>query len=1310
MRTYVIHDDQSNQSFATSNIFDTLKLNSPLSDYTLTTLSSKSKIPLTGRVATGLKIKGINEQIWHNLPSLFENNYIPNTRHEVATPDMLEKLPQVSHLAKNFVPFDDEAEVCLLLGRDAGDLLFSEMQNEKSPFVHRTKIGWALVGNSCPNVNTQCNAFSTLRTSCSHEHYSADLQYSNGASVFSKYRDDEELGPSVEDKKFVNIMVNNTIVNGEGHLHLQMPLPFRNLDPALPNNQLSVYRRQHNTLQRMKNKDAMLNECIATMQKYMDAHHVEKIPTDKLHYEEGKAWYIPIFPVIHPKKKKARLVFDSAASYEGVSLNSTLLRGPNQNNDLRGVLLRFRSHSVAVVADIEGMYHAFHVPPEQRNYLRFYWFNDNDSTQKLVQYRARVHVFGNTSSPAVAISGMRKVADWMLSDDTSSNNILVKETSRFIRESFYVDDALYSSPTQNCAIEVLSSVKGELAKYKLRLHKIVSSHKNVISAFPKSELGDVNESLDLCEPAIHRTLGVAWNVKSDSFTFKIDLQPRPYTRRGILAVVNSIFDPIGLASPVTLGGKLLQRQIINDHSTGSSIDWDEPLTGQHRDCWQHWIESLHQLTQLILPRCFTPSNFEVRTYSLHVYSDASKEAIGYVIYLRSISTENNVHVAFVTAGNKVAPKGATSIPRLELCAAVEASKAANYVQLQLSIPINNVTFYTDSTVLLGYLHNEQRQFTRYVTRRIDMIKCVSDAKQWFHVSSENNPADLSSRPTSGSSLLLTHWVTGPLNLWKVELYQQPVTEILTNHILPETEETIDAISLIVKVEHASVFTELLERSNNWRFTLSVAARIISLTWKLIDRTRQKLGISLAPRSELYAQEAALHAIIKEAQSFTYGEFIKSRENLTLPPSDPLYKLNPILDEHGIIRVGGRLQQSCLPFDFKHPILIPEKHPVSSAILRHFHVKTGHQGRHITLGAIIDSGFYLQHGNRIVKKYVYNCTVCRRLRAKCETQLMASLPPDRTEMTPPFTNTGCDVMGPWKVTEGIKTRSSNSERKAWAVVFTCLYSRAVHVEMIISLDTPSFKNALRRFISIRGPCKLLRSDRGTNFQGAVNQELDLKTINSYLNDNECQWLFNPPHASHFGGAWERKIGQIRRAMDVALLHTGSKLLTRDELQTVLCEAAAIVNATPLAEVSMDPNDPKPITPAMLLTLKSNHIHDTDYSEVSNISAYCKLRWKKVQFIADQFWIRWRKSYLQTLQQRNKWQTEKKSLSVGDIVLMKDKSVARNFWPLGMIHNIKCSHDGLVRSAVVKIAKSNKNDIKHFFYERPIGELVLLVKSN
>ena len=204
--------------------------------------------------------------------------------------------------------------------------------------------------------------------------------------------------------------------------------------------------------------------------------------------------------------------------------------------------------------------------------------------------------------------------------------------------------------------------------------------------------------------------------------------------------------------------------------------------------------------------------------------------------------------------------------------------------------------------------------------------------------------------------------------------------------------------------------------------------------------------------------------------------------------------------------------------------------------------------------------------------------------------MADLPLDRTEVCPPFTNIGFDVFGPW-AEQTRKTRGGGVNAKRLGLVFICLSSRAIHIEVLEAMDSSAFICALRRFFALRGHAKLLRCDRGTNFVGAKMEldaaasELNEKKVEKFVTECGCKWEFNPPHASHFGGVWERQINMNRRVLDAMFTELGQSQVTHELLVTLMAEVVALVNARPIAVLPSDTDDPQPLSPAMLLTMKT-----------------------------------------------------------------------------------------------------------------------------
>ena len=234
----------------------------------------------------------------------------------------------------------------------------------------------------------------------------------------------------------------------------------------------------------------------------------------------------------------------------------------------------------------------------------------------------------------------------------------------------------------------------------------------------------------------------------------------------------------------------------------------------------------------------------------------------------------------------------------------------------------------------------------------------------------------------------------------------------------------------------------------------------------------------------------------------------------------LYTLDPFLDKNGVLRVGGRLKHADLSTAVKYPAILPRKGHVTDLIISHCHDSVEHQGRGMTHNKIRSSGFWIIGGSSAVSDHVAKCVRCRKLRGAVQEQKMADLPEDRVQSAPPFSYCAVDYFGPWYVKEGRR------ELKRYGVLFTCMASRAVHLEVANSLTADSFINAYRHFVGRRGPVRQIRSDQGTNFVGAKNElqkalsELDHVQIRQELLKRNCDWVdykMNVPHASHMGGA-------------------------------------------------------------------------------------------------------------------------------------------------------------------------------------------------
>lgn len=218
-------------------------------------------------------------------------------------------------------------------------------------------------------------------------------------------------------------------------------------------------------------------------------------------------------------------------------------------------------------------------------------------------------------------------------------------------------------------------------------------------------------------------------------------------------------------------------------------------------------------------------------------------------------------------------------------------------------------------------------------------------------------------------------------------------------------------------------------------------------------------------------------------------------------------------------------------------------------------------------------------------------------------------------------------------------------------------------------------------------------------------MNFNEIQNDLNWNGCKWFFNPVAASHFGAHYERKIGSIRRVLEKSIFLAGPRGLSMDEFQTLLAEASNVVNHTPLYDLTDHPDDPAPLTPHMFLTLREN-CRSCDMNNITeeDLLSYGTRRWRRVKYLANQFWKRWRSEGLLDVRRRLKWKRKKTCAKPGDLVLLIQKNIPRNHWPCGRIISVNTSSDSLVRSVEVRIPIAGKNSTK--IVTRSISELVML----
>jgi len=1232
------------------------------------------------RVLNNLQVSDIHGNFSATIPVIYTK---PETQWPFSKSDLITRNDVKDYTHLRDVPFDfSNEDVGLLIGINVPSILRPReviYGNENDPFASLHSLGWALNGP----VKRSGTGKSCCRTSCVDTALDESIH-----SYFSRdYVDDSIKREFSHNDKLWLDNVESNIVKGSDN-HFTVDLPFRS-SVNFPNNRSQIEAMFYKLKSKLEKNNSLLEDYSEYMRIMTDNNFVERVPDNELNTKPGKSWYINHHGVYHKQKHKLRIVFNCSLKYKGISLNDNLCQGPDLTNNLQGVLLRFRREPVAIVADVQKMFYQVRVNREHVDYLRFFWFDPNDYT-KVVEYRLLVHVFGATSSPSVANFALRRTAA------NSADPAVV----RAINKDFYVDDLLTSVATEQEAVSLYSNVKETLFTGGFKLACLDSNSATLLNSFPEDSKTKTNSNHAISEDKFladsSRALGVVWSTKSDTFGYDVNFEiDNNITKRVILRKLASVYDPLGLASPAIVAAKKLFQQACN-----LKIGWDELLPVEMCRTWYKWINSIKTLSCYSVPRCLKYCK-DVTRIELHMFSDGGETAYGCVAYIKYVYVDNSCSSMLLCSKSRLTPlnnRTLKTVPRIELCAAKLAVELSIKIKTEIDLNLSNIVFWTDSVTVLRYIKNDDGRYHRFVANKVAFIRNYSEQKNWYFVPSKLNPADIVSRGAAPSAIQSSVlWKLGPHFLIDNDIPAQNVNyELLEDDI--EVKSPVK--TCVTDVVANSVIDKLMCSVSNWQ---KLKRRVASVL-RLKSCLQNMIAFSRDPFTALELSNAE-HCIFAYLQEKYFGlEYNNLVNGKVLPKSSKMKKLCPFIDDKGLIRVGGRIENSDLLYDARHPIILPRS-LISNSLIRDTHRSVGHLGRETVLAKLREN-YWIFGANVVVRSVVRNCILCRKLHGKTSQQLMSELPAKRvTGDVPVFTHVGCDNFGPFFTVQGRKSV------KRYGVIFVCMASRAVHLEVSHSLSTDSFVNALRRFISRRGNVKSITSDNGTNLVSANKEiresvkEWNHHYIGTALAQQQIEWCFNTPGASHFGGFYERLIRSVRKVFD-ALLNSQVLKMNDEELCTLMCEAESILNSRPLTDLPDDPNC-LALTPNHLLLLNAGITFPPGL--FSRDDCYVKRRWRQTQYLVDQFWFRWKKEYLVGLQERQKWLVDANPHKVGDLVLVVDVNLPRNQWPLGRIVGITSCKYGRVRSASVRVSRCKNTSLTGFestIVERPIVKLVLL----
>lgn len=1143
---------------------------------------------------------------------------------------------------------DGDFNIEILIGADHyWDIIQDNIIRGNGPTAISSKIGYLLSGplNTSEHKTKNTLPLSVMKVITSHATEEVNLEKFWQIESFGIEQDDQSSHISKVDEYSQHYQKNNITQDDNQYV---AKLPWKPDHPTLPSNEVIARRRTVSVVNRLKKEPKLLQIYGQIIKEQEDRGFVERVPDNELH-TDGKVHFIPHHPV---KKDSAttpiRIVYDCScrSSKDSPCLNDCLMNTPPRLNELTSILLQFRQRKFAVSSDIEKAFLSVQLHHDDRDVTRFFWLsNPDDPNSKLQVYRFRSVLFGATCSPFILDAVIRK----------HLNNHKC-DTTDLLRKCLYVDNILTSVSDEITLLNFYNEAREILKQATFNLRSWSSNSQTLRSVTENEGTEDRDE--------LTKVLGMRWNATSDILLFPQKTNKglpddKLITKREVLKQMSTVYDPLGLLSPVTVRGKMLMQLLWK-----RQFAWDEILPNDIITDWVKIRNDIAIVTTTQFNRSYFQDSFSTDA-TLHVFSDASIKAYGACAYL--VSGDQSI---LCMAKNRVAPLKQLSIPKLELCAALMGAKLCKHIRSTLDC--KNVYLWSDSQIVLSWIVST-KILPGFVFNRVKAIRELTQTTQWRYCQTSSNPADLLSRG-------LTHdrfhnnalWLHGPS--WLTEKTEFPTSDMNSfEHQSTPEEPTKVVLTTAREITSTQGILQIvnLDRYSSYHKLIRVYAYVLRFINNCLSS--QKTSGSLTAK-EL---NTATINIIRHVQHKEFPEVIRY---LTLQEkhsgSKPtiVRQLDLYLDTDKVLRCGGRLSNAPLNDYARFPYLLPSKSRLTDLIIKNAHAAQLHAGKE-NIVTYLRQKFWIPNIRQRVRHVIRTCVTCRKVSSKpYKIPDPPPLPKDRLLESPPFTVTGVDFTG------ALTVKSHNQVlQKAYICLFTCANTRAIHLEIVPNMTAESFMLALRRFASRRSLPKVIMSDNALAYIATA------KVLKEELfGQNAVVWKFIPQHAPWYGGWWERLIGITKSCIKKTL---GKALVSMEVLQTIITEVESIVNDRPLTHTSSDYHDDEPLTPAHLLygrritapTFPDEIDYTTD--DLTQKKADKLYRFKSATL--QHFWTRWKHEYVTGLREFHKTSGQQGDIvAKGDIIQIHDDNLPRNRWLLGVVEDLIVGNDGQVRAARVK----------------------------
>lgn len=1058
---------------------------------------------------------------------------------------------------------------------------------------------------------------------------------------------------------------------------VKMPLMAKKTELQLGDS-FSVAHQRFLTLEKKFKKNTMyLEKYKKFIDEYLELGHGKIVDIGNYNIQDGSTYFLAHHAVFNEESltTKLRVVFDgSMKSRSGVSLNDVMLNGPVVQSELFDILIVWRTFIYTLICDIQKMFRSVIIDPAQTSLQNILWRDNPHAPISCIQLQTVT--YGLKASTFLATRCLIELAD--------RYGASFPLAAQAMRTSTYIDDVIGGSDS----LEQLQQLKGQLIelleKGSFILHKWSSNCPQLLDDLPKEV--KYFEVLDINNSNIIKTLGLKCDILLDQLSFTAPLVEKNYvnTKRKVLSFIGKMFDPLGLIGPIIVTAKLFMQKLWS-----IKIDWDSIMPHEQLCLWEKFLDNLKLMGSISIPRCVNSTG---KVYvELVGYADASFKALGCCLYLRVFNADGTVFVNLLCSKSRVAPLNKSiTIPKLELNSALLLSELTCRVSKVLKdrVPLK-LFLYSDSQIVLAWIKSANLKSNPYVSKRVNQIRELNKGVSWHYVNTADNPADLLSRGCDPQKLQSKElWWHGPKDLSRVD-YTHSITEPKLHIPLDSEIDHVDPVVNNCNVGNISSGQKhTFPKSFFERFSdINKLQRIVAYILRFRNNSNKNnvrlVGV-LTPK-ELHN---ALLVIMRCTQENYFSNEISLLKSNS-PIKSGLSSLHPFIDSDGLVRLGGRLQNaSDIPYDRKHPVILPKGSHVTNIIIHKEHLRLLHAGAKLVIGSLSQK-FWIISAIREVKKVVNRCIKCARLKAAAAVQLMGSLPKERLTAVRPFHIVGVDFCGPFNIK--VSRIRKPLITKGYIALFVCFATKAIHVELVSDLTTEAFLACLKRFIGRRGMPVNIFCDNAKTFKGTENElnklhdlfnsKKHVDEVQNYCVPNYIKFKFIPSYSPEFGGLWEAGVKSLKYHFKRIV---GNIALTFEAFYTVIVEIEAVLNSRPLLPFSSDVSNFEYLTPGhFLIGTAMTTFPEVDHSNVP----INRLRfWNMLSKIKQDFWSVWSRDYLTQLQSRPKWKQVHPNLNEGDLVIVRSDNTAPLTWPMARIDKIVPGPDGQVRVAHVKMANN------------------------